>query len=65
MRACLEWVSAGSSFFDAASTAIQAFPPKKIDDDELQSGSCSRSPNEVRVLGLRNCDVNVLSATMT
>ncbi|CAK0850757.1 unnamed protein product, partial [Prorocentrum cordatum] len=61
---CLEWVMSGQALFDSASTTPQVFLPKNVTEDEAQAGQVARGADKVRVLGLRNCDVKVLSATM-
>eukprot|EP00959_Pyramimonas_sp_CCMP1952_P334665 7008235-Pyramimonas_sp.AAC.1 len=54
----------GQALFDSASTTLQVFLPKNVTEDEAQVGQVARGADKVRVLGLRNCDVKVLSATM-
>eukprot|EP00959_Pyramimonas_sp_CCMP1952_P133983 2802624-Pyramimonas_sp.AAC.1 len=54
----------GQALFDSASATLQVFLPKNVSEDEAQAGQVSRGADKVRVLGLRNCDVKVLSATM-
>ncbi|CAK0810355.1 unnamed protein product, partial [Prorocentrum cordatum] len=58
------WLCQGQSLFASASVTLQAFLPKGADDSDLPSGVCSRSPDKIRVLGLRNTDVKILSSVM-
>ncbi|CAK0846616.1 unnamed protein product, partial [Prorocentrum cordatum] len=60
----LGWVLSGQGLFANASDTIQIFLPKNVTDLELRDGSCSRSPDKVRVLGLRNCDLKLISSTV-
>eukprot|EP00959_Pyramimonas_sp_CCMP1952_P006659 138964-Pyramimonas_sp.AAC.1 len=60
----LGWIGDGQALFDCSSITIQAFLPKLVTDAELRDGECTRSPDKVRVLGLRNTDVKLLSSVM-
>eukprot|EP00959_Pyramimonas_sp_CCMP1952_P277967 5810532-Pyramimonas_sp.AAC.1 len=59
----LGWVLKGQELFANTSDTIQIFLPKNVTDLELRDASCSRSPDKVRVLGLRNCDLKLISST--
>eukprot|EP00959_Pyramimonas_sp_CCMP1952_P051560 1077276-Pyramimonas_sp.AAC.1 len=37
---------------------------RNVTDNELHSGDCERAPDKVRVFGLRNCAIKLISATM-
>eukprot|EP00959_Pyramimonas_sp_CCMP1952_P358455 7505401-Pyramimonas_sp.AAC.1 len=54
----------GQALFDSASITLQVYLPKSVSEDEAQAGQVSMGADKVRVLGLRNCDVKVLSASM-
>ncbi|CAK0822839.1 unnamed protein product, partial [Prorocentrum cordatum] len=54
----------GQELFANTSDTIQIFLPKNVTDLELRDASCSRSPDKVRVLGLRNCDLKLISSTV-
>ncbi|CAK0803237.1 unnamed protein product, partial [Prorocentrum cordatum] len=58
------WLCQGQQLFASASVTLQAFPPKGSDPDDPPSGTCSRAPDKIRVLGLRNTDVKILSSVM-
>ncbi|CAK0813889.1 unnamed protein product, partial [Prorocentrum cordatum] len=47
-----------------AAASAKIFLPKNVTDLELRDASCSRSPDKVRVLGLRNCDLKLISSTV-
>eukprot|EP00959_Pyramimonas_sp_CCMP1952_P443305 9281011-Pyramimonas_sp.AAC.1 len=54
----------GQRLFLEFNTTIQAFLPKAVTDNELRGGSCTRTPDKLRVLGLRNTDVKIMSAVV-
>eukprot|EP00959_Pyramimonas_sp_CCMP1952_P052919 1107026-Pyramimonas_sp.AAC.1 len=54
----------GQALFHAASITLQLFLPKHVSEGEARAGQVERGAGKVRVLGLRNCDVKVLSATV-
>ncbi|CAK0820581.1 unnamed protein product, partial [Prorocentrum cordatum] len=60
----LEWILKGQELFACSWDTVQIFPPKNVTDAELADRACIRSPDKVRVLGLRNCDLKIISAAV-
>eukprot|EP00959_Pyramimonas_sp_CCMP1952_P423398 8869419-Pyramimonas_sp.AAC.1 len=60
----LDWVMSGQRLFLESNTTIQALLPKAITEHEMREGTCTRAPDKIRVLGLRNTDVKIMPAVM-
>eukprot|EP00959_Pyramimonas_sp_CCMP1952_P150574 3151449-Pyramimonas_sp.AAC.1 len=58
----LDWVMSGQRLFLESSAIIQAVLPKAITEHEMRDGTCTRTPDNIRALGLRNTDAKIMSA---
>ncbi|CAK0878162.1 unnamed protein product [Prorocentrum cordatum] len=53
-----------AELFASSGGAIQIVLPKNVTDDELRDRACIPFPDKVRVSGLRNCDLKIISAVV-
>ncbi|CAK0894693.1 unnamed protein product, partial [Prorocentrum cordatum] len=60
----LDLVLGGGALFDAASVTLQAFLPKGSEEEDEASGGCARSADKIRVLGLRNTDLKIMTSVV-
>eukprot|EP00959_Pyramimonas_sp_CCMP1952_P193440 4045373-Pyramimonas_sp.AAC.1 len=60
----VDWILRGQSLFDAASATLQAYLPEGSEREDLASGGCIRTADRIRVLGLRNTDLNILTSAV-
>ena len=54
----------GGIFPDESNATVQAFLPKGDEPEDSEHSGCHRDPSKVRVLGLRNTSLKIISSTM-